>query len=456
MAKRERKLKAIRESGYLTNPIEKLGRSHLKSSQTGPMASSDSAENSFELGFMPKPELEQLFQFFKKYLPLAKSQLATKAVETETVNNPANACKSESFKDPAEKFNTEPLTWPIIELEMNPQQSFCDKPTEDVVERLVKSNNIFNQESTDSVDISRKGASFDNSEANPQESQGPLSTTSDFIEIRNVPSDKLNSIPNGLGNSSTEGMPNAEEKLQINSDTNEENESRFLFADSNGFVDFNEEPIDRLKAVSADLFKMCWVDLSSLESQTATIADPVNRSKSDQSSDLVIESGPNLITSFTNEPESTQIGGTNDKLESNNECNSERQPPAPPTPKYTKCFLRLVRVLQPELYEFIGDSRDVRQITGTGPNPLVKSVRPLRHTQQEPQVRHCISSQHHCTPAVGSSLGIHSHPATVLSKSTQRPGCSVRCTARNPTASISISYANRRHCGKTATAKNRN
>ncbi|KAM7537875.1 hypothetical protein Aperf_G00000064435 [Anoplocephala perfoliata] len=485
MAKRGRKSKAVHESkhGDSTNSSGKLDSSSLNSSQTGFAANSDSKDNFLEMKFTSISEGDKLFQVFKKYLPAAKAQLATKLAEEETVSKSANADKLESSKDLAEKHTNESFGLSNIKSEINPQQSFYNKPTEDAMECLNKSNKIFNPELNNSDSISGKRVSFDYSKANSQESQDPLPANSDFTESRNVTSKKLNSISSSLCKIPTEETPKVKEEPQINSATNEENEPHFVFADNNGFIEFNEDPINRLKAVSADLFKMCWVDLSPVESQAVTIADPVNKadfepnacqiahpqvkskslqangllqaSKSDQSSDPAIGSEPNHIICSANEPESTSTGvETSDKQEFNNHEPENRS--APPVAKYSRCFLRLVRVLQPDLYEFIGESGDIVKITKSIPKPIVRSVKPLRHTQQKPQITRGIGCQNHCTPTVRPPVRIHFQPTPVPPKSTLGPGCSIRRTARDPSTTVAVSYSIHRQCHLNTFLEKRN
>nr|CUU97991.1 hypothetical transcript [Hymenolepis microstoma] len=176
------------------------------------------------------------------------------------------------------------------------------------------------------------------------------------------------------------GTTTAEKNVPTN--TTEATETLYPFTDSSAFIEYD----DCKKPVPANMYKMRWMDLPTIESTgdsmedtestcyTEKIVEPTESQyafvvdESDEVSTTVKESTPNI--------------GNVDEMKSNIQLETvEDKPEASHQPKYSKCFLRLVRALQPDLYEYIEDSPEVKQIIKTSNRSLRMVAIPSRKSR---------------------------------------------------------------------------
>lgn len=296
------------------------------------------------------PELDQTHHSFEQCLHNSKSQLA------EIVD-------SEKIHDSAEDSKTVEQSKSCSDTELHKKSQISLVECSDGSD----AENAKNDAATNFLNT-RSRQVYENLKA----------TNSSFQENLNITSDS-NSLTDKNGTLSTE-----ENTL---TDTAEEIETLYPFTDSNEFIEYE----DHRKSIPADMYKMCWVELSTVESAVNTVVDPESKCNTEK----IIGSNESQYATAVDKPE----GDSNTKNkstpknkhfdEAKNEIQNEAvkdKAAALHQPKYSKCFLRLVRALQPDLYEFIEDSPEVQQIIRTNKKLLLMTVKPFQKARSAPQV----------------------------------------------------------------------
>ncbi|VDL63599.1 unnamed protein product [Hymenolepis diminuta] len=216
-------------------------------------------------------------------------------------------------------------------------------------------------------------------------------TNSSSQENLNIPSDSNSSIDKN-GTLSTEE--------NASTDTAEEIETLYPFTDSNEFIEYE----DHRKSIPADMYKMCWVELSTVESAVNTMIDPESKCNTEK----IIDSNKSqyAIAVDKSEGDSNIKNESTPKNEHFDEAKHEVKDKAAGShqPKYSKCFLRLVRVLQPDLYEYIEDSPEVQQIIRTNKKLLLMTLKPSQKARSASQVAKTTGNQRQ------SHISAYNHP----------------------------------------------
>ncbi|KAM3180094.1 hypothetical protein ACTXT7_016974 [Hymenolepis weldensis] len=296
------------------------------------------------------PELDQTHHSFKQCLHTSESQLA-EIVDSEKIHDSAG--NSKTVEQSKSCSNTE----------------------------LYKESQISLIEYSDGSDAEndKNDAATNLSNARSKQVYEDLkATNSSSQENLNTPSD-LNSLIDKNGTLSTEE--------NTSTDTAEEIETLYPFTDSNEFIEYE----DHRKSIPADMYKMCWVELSTVESAVNTMADPELKCNSEkifdsnesQCATVVDKSEGDSNTKNESTPKNEHFDEVKHKIQ--NEAVKDKAT-ASPQPKYSKCFLRLVRALQPDLYEYIEDSPEVQQIIRTNKKLLMMTVKPFQKARSASEI----------------------------------------------------------------------
>ncbi|VDO00079.1 unnamed protein product [Rodentolepis nana] len=214
------------------------------------------------------------------------------------------------------------------------------------------------------------------------------------------------------------------EKITLNDNT-EVTETLYPITDNSAFIEYD----DCKEPIPADMCKMRWMELSSVESNVDTLEDAESMCYSEK----IVEPTESQCVTIVDEPEEGSITEkvSTPNIENIEEMKSDIQleavedkPEAPHQPKYSKCFLRLVRALQPDLYEYIEDLPEVKQIIKANNRSLGTTVRPLRKSRSVAKTER----EHLQSEPTGGSTPRKQHSVVTIRPSLQRCGHCARST----------------------------